>query len=161
MISPATIPFRAEFIEEESCCWYACANSITFFARMITPTAPIMASTSVFKLLIGFKTSDTPEAWTGMVSMDAAVTMPAAIGTICFFNLPFLLNVVTVMFSLFIMVESFLFTINIWLLAAMLLVSMILFAPWAGWFYILTDFRLAVAFVVNIYGLIFFLSEIW
>ncbi len=77
MISPATIPLRAEFMEDESCCWYACANSITFFARMITPTAPIMASTSVFKLLMGFKTSDTPAAWTGRVYMDAAVAMPA------------------------------------------------------------------------------------
>lgn len=25
-------------MDEESCCWYACANSITFFARTITPT---------------------------------------------------------------------------------------------------------------------------
>lgn len=65
IMRPATIPLRAEFMEEESCCWYAYANSITFFARMITPTAPIMASTSVFRLLMGFKTSDTPEAWTG------------------------------------------------------------------------------------------------
>ena len=100
---------------EESCCWYACANSITFFARMITPTAPIMESTSVFRLLMGFNTSDTPEAWTGRAYMDAAVINPAAMGTICLFNLPFLLNVVTVMFSLFIMVESFLFTIIVWL----------------------------------------------
>ena len=38
----------------------------------------------------------------------AAVMIPAAMGTICFFNLPFLLNVVTVIFLLFIMVESFL-----------------------------------------------------
>ena len=121
MISPATIPFRAEFIEEESCCWYACANSITFFARMITPTAPIMASTSVFKLLIGFKTSDTPEACTGIVSLDAAVIIAAAIGMICFLNLPFLLNVVTVIFLLFIMIESFLFAIIIWLLIWLLI----------------------------------------
>ena len=70
---------------------------------------------------MGFKTSDTPEAWTGRLYMDAAVMIPAAMGTICFFNLTFLLNVVTVMFSLFIMVESFLFAINIWLLIWLLI----------------------------------------
>ena len=50
--------------------------------------------------------------------MDTAVMMPAAIGTICFFILPFLLNVVTVIVFLFIMV-GFLSLIKIsgyWLL---------------------------------------------
>ena len=51
---------------------------------------------------------------------------------ICLFNLPFLLNVVTVIFLLFIMVESFLFTMIICSLAAMLLVSM--FFYFMGWF---------------------------
>ena len=105
-------------MEEESCCWYACANSITFFARTITPTAPIMESTRVFRLLMGLKTSDTPDAWTGRAYMDTAVMIPAAMGTIRFFILPFLLNVVTVIVSLFIMV-GFLSLIKIsdyWLL---------------------------------------------
>ena len=50
---PATIPLSAEFMVEESCCWYACANSMTFFARIMTPTAPMTAITSVFKLSRG------------------------------------------------------------------------------------------------------------
>ena len=54
IITPATIPFNAEFMVEESCCWYACANSMTFFARIMTPTAPMTAITSVFKLSRGY-----------------------------------------------------------------------------------------------------------
>lgn len=50
IIIPATMPLSAEFMVEESCCWYACANSMTFFARIMTPTAPMTAITSVFKL---------------------------------------------------------------------------------------------------------------
>ena len=73
-----------------------------------------MASTRVFKLLMGFKTSDTPDAWTGIVYRNAAVMMLDIMGTICFFTLSFtlffLVNVVTVIFSLFIIAESFLFT---------------------------------------------------
>lgn len=53
IIIPATMPLSAEFMVEESCCWYACANSMTFFARIMTPTAPMTAITSVFKLSSG------------------------------------------------------------------------------------------------------------
>ena len=90
MMAPATIPFSAEFMVEESCCWYACANSITFFARIMTPTAPITAMTNIFKLSSGFVTAlvSPPAARTVTVIRDMAYAAPAKNGTRTFLQKP-------------------------------------------------------------------------
>ena len=85
--STATTPFKAEFIVDESCCWYACANSITFFARIITPTAPITAITSVFKFSSGCVTAEVPPAAKQVVLINITpITAPDNAGTNFFLN---------------------------------------------------------------------------
>ncbi len=72
IIIPATTPFNAEFMVEESCCWYACANSMTFFARMMTPTAPMTEITIVLRLLSGCVMESGPADVANTVSGMAA-----------------------------------------------------------------------------------------